>query len=105
MKYPDQPPFKYVGHILHCHFGVRSIIMLLRPSGLLFHMLVLSQVDYGFGILTLSKTQLLDVIQNEGIKAIVAQKDTAAAAMRYVPGYPAMQERHRLAHIKAASPA
>ena len=47
---------------------------------LLFDMLVLSQVDYGLGLLTLSKTQLarLDVIQNEGMRAILGcTKDTA----------------------------
>ena len=71
---------------------------------LLFDMLVLSQVDYGFGLLTLSKTQLqrLDVIQNEGMRAILGcTKDTAAAAMRYVLGLPAMKERHKLAQVKA----
>ena len=49
-------------------------------------MLVLSQIDYGLGILTLSATQLrsLDVIQNEGMRAILGcTKDTAAAAMRF----------------------
>ena len=30
-------------------------------------------------------------------------KDTAAAAMRYVLGYPTMQERHRLAHMRSQS--
>ena len=61
-------------------------------------MLVLSQVDYGFGLLTLPKTQLqrIDVIQNEGMKAIL---NTAAAAMRYVLGLPAIKERHKLAHV------
>ena len=61
-------------------------------------------VDYGFGLLTLSKTQLqrLDVIQNEGMRAILGcTKDTAAAAMRYVLGLPAMKERHKLAQVKA----
>ena len=71
---------------------------------LLFDMLVLSQVDYGFGLLTLSKTQLnrLDVIQNEGMRAILGcTKDTAAAAMRHGLGYCTMQERHKLAQVKA----
>ena len=71
---------------------------------LLFDMLVLSQVDYGFGLLTLSKTQLqrLDVIQNEGMRAILGcTKDTAATAMRYVLGLPAMKEKHKLAQVKA----
>ena len=71
---------------------------------LLFDMLVLSQVDYGFGLWTLSKTQLnrLDVIQNEGMRAILGcAKDTAAAPMRHALGYGIMQERHKLAQVKA----
>ena len=68
-----------------------------------FDMLVLSQIDYGFGLLTLSKTQLhrLDFIQNEGMRATLGcTKDTAAAAMRHVLGYCTMQEIHKLAHVK-----
>ena len=66
-------------------------------------MLVLSQVDYGFGLLTMSKTQLQRlVIQNESMRVILGfTKDTAGAAMRYVLGLPAMKERHKLAQIKA----
>ena len=72
------------------------------------HMLALSQVDYGFGLLTLQKTQLnrLDVFQNEGMRAILGwtkgcTKGTAAAAMRHVLGYCTMQERHKPAQVKA----
>lgn len=75
-----------------------------RNLVLLFEMLVLSQVDYGFGMLTLSNTQLgrLDVIQNEGMRTILGcTKDTSAAAMRYVLGFPTMKERHKLAQVKA----
>ena len=75
-----------------------------RNLALLFDMLVLSQVDYGFGILTLSNMQLgrLDVIQNEGMRTILGcTRDTSAAAMRYVLGLPAMKERHKLAQVKA----
>lgn len=40
--------------------------------------LVLSQVDYGYGLIPLSKTQLarLDVIQNEGMRTILAAPRT-----------------------------
>ena len=53
--------------------------------------------------MTLSKIQLqrLDVIQNEGIRAILGcTNDTAAAAMRYVLGLPAMKGRHKQAQVK-----
>ena len=75
-----------------------------RTLVLLFELLVLSQVDYGFGLLTLSKTQIarLDVIQNEGMRAILGcTRDTSASAMRYVLGLPCMKERHKLAQVKA----
>ena len=67
-------------------------------------MLVLSQIDYGLGILTLSATQLrrLDVIQNEGMRAILGcTKVTAAADMRFILGMPAIKECHKLAQVKA----
>ena len=75
-----------------------------RTLVLLFELLVLSQVDYGFGLLTLSKTQIarLDVIQNEGMRAILGcTRDTSTSAMRYVLGLPCMKERHKLAQVKA----
>ncbi len=60
-----------------------------RTLLLLFEMLVLSQVNYGLGLLTLSATQArrLDVIQNEGMRAVLGcTRDTSATAMRHVLG-------------------
>ena len=71
---------------------------------LMFDMLVISQIEYGFGILTLSSTQIkrLEVIQNEGMRAVLGcTKDTSAAAMRHVLGLPNMEERHKLAQVKS----
>ena len=71
---------------------------------MLFQTLVLSVVEYGFGLLTLSKTQLnrLEVIQNEAMRAILGcTRDTSAEAMRYILGFPTMAERHKLAQVKA----
>ena len=71
---------------------------------ILFQSLVLSIIDYGYGLLNLSKTQLhrLDVIQNEGMRAILGcTKDTSAAAMRHILALPNMTERYRLAQVKA----
>ena len=75
-----------------------------RALVLMLDMLVLSQIDYGFGILTLSKTQIkrLEVIQNEGMRAVLGcTRDTSAAAMRHLLGLPNMEERHKLAQVKA----
>ena len=59
---------------------------------------------HGFGILTLSETQLkiLAVIQNEGMRTIlVCTRDTSAEAMRYLLGLPPMPDHHKLAKVKA----
>ena len=70
----------------------------------LFQALVLSVIDYGLGLLTLSSSQLhrLNVIQNEGMRTILGcTRDTATDAMRYVLDLPDMAERHRIAQVKA----
>ena len=70
----------------------------------LFQSLVLSVIDYGFGLLTLSSSQLqrLDVIQNEGMRTILGcTRATATDAMRHLLDLPSMAERHRLAQVKA----
>ena len=71
---------------------------------ILFKALVLSVVDYGLGLLTLSTAQLrrLDVIQNEGMRSILGcTKDTSSEAMRYALDLPPMEDRHKLAQVKA----
>ena len=65
---------------------------------ILYQTLVLSVVDYGFGLLTLSKTQLerLEVIQNQGMRTILGcTRDTSCEAMRHLLGLLSMQERHK----------
>ena len=71
---------------------------------ILFQTLVLSVVDYGFGLLTLSKAQLnrLEVIQNQGMRTILGcTRDTSCEAMRHMLGLWSMPERHKLAQVKA----
>ncbi len=66
-------------------------------------MLVLSQIDYGYRLLTMSKMKLtrLCVIRNVGMKSVLGcAKDTSAAAIRYLLGLPPMVDRYRLAKIK-----
>ena len=70
----------------------------------LFQTLILSVINYGFGLMSLSETQLkrLEVIQNEAMRAILGcTKDTSAEAMRYLLGFPTMAERLRIAQVKA----
>ena len=71
---------------------------------LLFQTLVLSVVDYGFGLLTLSKAQLtrLEGIQNQAMRIILGcTRDTSCEAMRHMLGLWTMPERHKLAQVKA----
>ena len=71
---------------------------------ILFQALVVSVMEYGLGLLTLSKSQVqrLDVIQNEGMRAILGcTKDTSAEAMRCLLDLPTESERHKLAQVKA----
>ena len=71
---------------------------------ILFLTLVLAVVDYGFGLLTLSKAQLnrLEVIQNQGMRTILGcTRDTSCEAMRHMLGLWSMPERHKLAQVKA----
>ena len=71
---------------------------------ILFQALVASVMEYGLGLLTLSKSQVqrLDVIQNEGMRAILGcTKDTSAEAMRHLLDLPTVSERHKLAQVKA----
>ena len=71
---------------------------------ILFKALVLSVVDYGLGLLTLSTAQLrrLDVIQNDGMRNILGfTKDTSSEAMRYALDLLPMEDRHKLAQVEA----
>ena len=71
---------------------------------ILYQTLVLSVVDYGFGLLTLSKTQLerLEVIQNQGMRTILGcTRDTSCEAMRHVLDLLSMPERHKKAQVQA----
>merc|ERR1711963_539653 len=73
---------------------------------ILFNSLVLSVIEYGFGLLTLSTAQLkrLEVIQNEAMRAILGcTRDTSANAMQYLLNFPIMAERHRIVQVKNLS--
>ena len=65
---------------------------------------MLSVIDYGFGLLTLSAAQLqrLEVIQNKGMRSILGcTRDTSSEAMGYILGLPLMQVCHKIAQVKS----
>ena len=71
---------------------------------ILYQALVVSVIEYGLGLLTLSNAQVkrLETIQNEGMRAILGcTKDTSAEAMRHLLDLPTATERHKLAQVKA----
>ena len=79
--------------------GISQRILLI-----LFRTLVLSVIDYGFGLMTLADTHLnrLDSIQNEAMRIILGcTRDTSAAAMRHYLDLPTMKERHQMAQVQA----
>ena len=69
---------------------------------ILYQTLILSVVNYGFG-LTLSKTQLqrLEVILNQGMRNILGcTRDTSFEAMRHRLGLLSMPERSKKAQVQ-----
>ena len=69
-----------------------------RNMALLFHMLFISQVDYGFRMLTLSNTQLS---RHKVMRTILGcTRNTPAFVMYCVLGLCAINERHKLAQFK-----
>ena len=79
-------------------------MVLLTLLFMLLTSLVLSVIDYGLGLVTISKTQLqkLERIQNEAMRTVLGcTRDTSCAAMRYLLGLTSIEERHRLAQVRA----
>ena len=70
----------------------------------LFNNLIVSVIEYGLGLLTLSAAQhkRLEVIYNEGMQVILGCTDDASAVdMRHVLNLPPASERHKLAQVSA----
>ena len=61
---------------------------------LLLQVMVLSVIDYGLGLLTLSQTQVdrLEKVQNEAMRAVVVcTRDTPISAMRFLLDLPSIR--------------
>ena len=64
-----------------------------RHLFLLYQSVILSVIDYGLSLTTLSQSNLLklDRVQNEGMRVILGtKKDTSIEAMRYLLDLPSM---------------
>ena len=71
-----------------------------RHLFLLYQSVILSVIDYGPGLTTLSQSNLLklDRVQNEII--LGTTKDTTIEAMRYLLDLPSMETKHKVEQVK-----
>ena len=63
-----------------------------------YQSVILSVIDYGLGLTTLSQSNLLklDRVQNEAMRVLLGTtKDTPIETMRYLLDLPSMETRHR----------
>ena len=80
-----------------------NALMPQRTLFLMMQLVVMSVVDYGLGLLTLSKTQVgkLERVQNEAMRTVLGcTRDTPIACMRHILGLPSIDVRHRLAQAR-----
>ena len=71
---------------------------------ILLQALVLSVLDYGLGIVAMSKTQSarLDKVQNEGMRAkLVCARDASTDTMRHMLDLPTIGKRHKVVTVEA----
>ena len=68
---------------------------------ILYNTFLLSLIEYGHGLLTLSIAQLkcLEVIQNKGVRAILGC--TSSESMRHLLDFPPAAECHKITQISA----
>ena len=75
-----------------------------RHLFLLYQSVILSVIDYGLSLTTLSQSNLLklDRVQNEAMRVILGTtKDTPIETMRYLLDLPSMETRHKVEQVKA----
>ena len=75
-----------------------------RHLFMLYQSVILSVIDYGLGLTTLSQSNLLklDRVQNEAMRVILGTtKDTPIETMRYLLDLPSMETRHKVEQVKA----
>ena len=77
-----------------------------RHPFLLNQSVILSVIDFGLGLASLSQPNLLklDRVQNEVMSVILGTtKDTPIEAMRYLLDLPSMEARHEVEQVKHIS--
>ena len=94
---------------LKCRKGL-SVLKAMASKGIeqrhlfqLYQSVVLSIMDYGLGLTTISSTNLqkLDRIQNEAMRTILGTtRDTPTEAMRYILDLPPMHLRQKVAQVR-----
>ena len=75
-----------------------------RHLFLLYESVMLSVIDNGLGLTTLSQSNMLklDRVQNEGTRGILrTTKDTPIETMHYLLDLPSMEARHKMEQVKA----
>ena len=75
-----------------------------RHLFLLYQSVILSVIDYGLGLTTLSQSNLmkLDRVQNEAMRVIWGTtKDTPIETIRYLLDLPSIETRHKVEQVKA----
>ena len=75
-----------------------------RHLFLLYQSMVLSVVDYGLSLTTMSLTNLLklDIVRNEAMRVILGTtKDIPTETMRFMLDLPPMQTRQKMEQVKA----
>ena len=75
-----------------------------RHLFLLYESVILSVIDYGLGLTTLSQSNLLklDRVQNKAMRVILrTTKDTPIETMHYLLDLPSMETRHKVEQFKA----
>ena len=95
---------------LKCKKGI-SVLRAMSTKGIeqrhlfqLYQSIILSVIDYGLGLTTISSTNLqkLDRIQNEAMRIILGTtRDTPTEAMRHVLDLPPVETRQKIAQVKA----
>ena len=95
---------------LRCKKGLSALKAMVSKGNeqrhlfLLYQSVILSVIDYGLGLTTLSQSNLLklDRLQNEAMRFILGiTKDTPTEAMRYLLDLPSMETRRKVEQVKA----
>ena len=114
MRYHGTPFYRMLTHRKHVEttaLKCKKSLKAMAAEGieqchlfLLYQSVVLSVVDYGLGLTTMTQTNLLtlDRVQNEAMRVILGTtKDTSIETMRFMLDLPPMQTRQKVEQVNA----